>query len=527
MIMISILVLILFALPVLVACDEDTVTGTASSPSPPDTETPTQESGVPHLPVPQHPFLAPNGRSNSHNDAYMTDTYEFSGPLNINPEVTLKSFTDGPSTVATITFDEKGRILTTSAAMMGFEILLLDPETLEVIASYQLPRRDPTDPLFPYNDTSGATYFALDNEDRIMLTDSENAIQIIMYNDEQGEFEQVSRFDLSDHIMPMEPPARDHVQMTLPDWQMNYLWFMTRYGKVGTVDPQTGEVHTIDLIGDEGKGEEMQNSFAVGEDGVYILSDHAMYRFSADEDGAPVIDWRTAYDRGTRVKPSNFNQGSGTTPQIFGDLVAIGDNAEPRMNILFLSRSDGSEVCRIPVFDDGLSTTENALPGLVRQGENGLEYSVIVDNNYGILREKILQPGQCWIDHAGGLCRIDLVPDENGEYACRQVWRSPEKSSQILPKLSLADGLLYVYTYEATPDDDYNWSLTAVDFNTGETAFSIPTGKGLEYANFGPQMSIGPDNAVYFGSMRGMVSVRDGALTCPPKTGPSPMLDLD
>ena len=31
--------------------------------------------------VPHHPFMAPNGRSNLHDDAYMSDTYVTSGPL--------------------------------------------------------------------------------------------------------------------------------------------------------------------------------------------------------------------------------------------------------------------------------------------------------------------------------------------------------------------------------------------------------------------------------------------------------------
>ncbi len=30
---------------------------------------------------PRHPFMAPNGRSNIHNDAYQTDTYRLAGPL--------------------------------------------------------------------------------------------------------------------------------------------------------------------------------------------------------------------------------------------------------------------------------------------------------------------------------------------------------------------------------------------------------------------------------------------------------------
>jgi len=464
-----------------------------------------QDPAVDHLPVPQHPHLAPNGRSNMHNDAYMTDTYEIDGPAGEKPIVRLKSYADDINTCVTLAFDRQDRILTTSAVMLEFRILLLDPESLEVLASYPLPPRDFTDPLFPYDDTSGATYFVLDDQDRVLLADADNALQIIRYAEETGEFEQVRRYDLSDHVVAMDPPAQDHVQMTIPDWAGKRLWFTTRYGMVGTVEPDSGEVHTMELA-----GEEMQNSFAVGEDGVYIISDHAMYRFSSGGSGPPVVDWRTEYDRGTRIKPSNFNQGSGTTPQLFGELVAISDNAEPRMNILFLKRSDGSEVCRIPVFAEGLSTTENGLPGLVREGPHGLEYSVIVDNNYGIDRDNVLQTGRCWTNHTGGLVRVDAVPDASGNYTCRQVWESAEKSSQVLPKLSLSNGLLYVYTYERLPDQEYTWYFTAVDFETGETVFSVPTGKGLDYTNFGPPLIIGPDGTAYLGTMGGLLRIQEG-----------------
>lgn len=469
-----------------------------------DKDPPGEEPAIPHIPVPQHPFLAPNGRSNMHNDAYMTDTYEIDGPSGLSPEIAQQSYYDGMNTCATIAFDAEGRILTTSAAMLQFSILLLDPVSLEVLASYPLPPRDITDPLFPYNDTSGATYFVVDHQERIVLADSENAVQVIEHLDTDGEFVQVSRYDLSGHVLTMDPPALDHVQMAIPDWEGEHLWFTTRYGIVGTIDLETGDVETIDL-----GGEELQNSFAVGEDGVYIVSDHAMYRLNADDAGIPSIDWRREYDRGTDVKPSNFNQGSGTTPQLFGDLVAIGDNAEPRMNVLFLHRSDGRLACSIPVFDDGQSTTENALPGLVREGPDGLEYSVIVDNNYGIDRSNILGSDGCWTGHAGGLVRIDAVPDGSGGHECSQVWRSPEKSSQILPKLSLSNGLLYIYTYEHRTDGDYDFHLTAVDFETGETVFSVPTGTGLDYANFGQPMALGPGGAAYLGTMNGLLRIAD------------------
>ncbi len=464
------------------------------------------DPSISHLQVPQHPFLALNGRSNMHNDSYMTDTYEIDGPSGVNPVVDLQSYGESVNTCVTIAFDSEDRILTTNAEMFNFSMLLIDPESLEALATYDLPPRDSTDPLFPYNDTSGATYFVMDDQDRILLTDSQNAVQIIEYSDAEGEFVQLDSYDLSGVVVTMEPPAMDHVQMTIPDWDGEHLWFTTRYGIIGTIEPGSGDVETIELV-----GEEIQNSFAVGEDGVYIVTDHALYRLNADAAGVPTVDWSTSYDRGTVVKPSNFNQGSGTTPQLFGDLVAIGDNAEPRMNILFLRRSDGGEECRIAVFDDGRSTTENALPGLVREGPNGLEYSVIVDNNYGIDRSNILTV-DCWSDHAGGLVRIDAVPDATGAYECTEVWRSPEKSSQMLPKLSLSNGLLYVYTYEQRPDGVYDFYLTAVEFKTGETAFSVPTGSGRDYANFGQPLILGPDGSAYLGTMDGLLRVSDGAM---------------
>ena len=439
-----------------------------------------------------------------HNDSYMSDTYELPGPLGQDPKVKLKSYADGTNTCVTIAFDSHGRILTTSASMLSFRLLLLDPQSLEVLASYDLPDRDPTDPLFPYDDTSGATYFVLDDEDRIILADSENSIQLVKFFDDPKEFKLVKRFDLSEHIVQKIPPARDHIQMAIPSWDGRYLWFTSRYGMVGTIDIESGKIHTMELT-----GEELENSFAMAEDGAYIVSDHAMYRFESDEDGKPKTTWRTEYDRGSEVKPSNFNQGSGTTPQIFGDLVAIGDNAEPRMNILFLLRTDGSEACKVPVFDEGESTTENALPGVVRKGANGLEYSVIVDNNYGIQRNKVMQPGGAWTEHVGHMVRVDAVEQKDGTWKCEQVWESMEKSSQVLPKLSLQNAILYIYTYEPEDNGDYKWFLSGLDFHTGQTVFSTPTGTGIDYANFGQPLALGPDGTAYLGTMGGLLRISD------------------
>ncbi len=464
-----------------------------------------------YLTYPQHPFLAPNGRSNMHSDAYMSDSYDVSGPLGLDPEVTRASYGTDWNLPVTIAFDSQGRIVTfVNRRAEGSYIMLIDPNTLESLASYALPPQRSDDPLHPLSDTSGGAYFVLDSQDRVVIADRDNAVQIIKYSEEKGRFEQVRRYSLQSYVVPLErAPLGDRVQMASPDWE-GRLWFSTRYGKVGTIDPQSGLVRTIELA-----GEEIQNSFSIGEDGVYIVSDHALYRFHADGTGNPVIDWRTGYDRGTRVKPSMIHQGSGTTPHLFGDLVAICDNAEPWMNVMFLRRSDGRVVGRLPLFQEGQSTTENAMPGLVRQGPDGLEYSLIVENNYGLLRTSLFQSGGCCGESAGGLSRVDLVPDGQGSYTCREVWTSPENSCSTVPKLSLGSGLVYLYTYvwpADTPGDSYQYYFTAIDFETGKTVFRVPVGEGVWYFDMGAPITLSPEGGTaYIGTVGGLVRIADSA----------------
>lgn len=472
------------------------------------------QNPLPHLAIPQHPFLAPNGESNFHKDAYMTDTQEVSGPLGINPVVRYISYGNLTQMKfempVTIAFDSKGRIVAGIAGSVDYKTSLIDPNTFEELASYLHPPRHkdwPKDPLYPYRDTSGGVYFIVDNHDRVLFATFNNTVRLIQYQEDDNEFELIREYDVKDHLVPMQPPARDRVQMAIPDWEGRYYWFATRYGKVGTIDPGSGAIHSIEL-----KGEEIENSLTVGEDGVYIVSDHAVYRFHAQEDGTPAIDWRTEYDRGIQLKPGMMSQGSGQTPTLLGDLVVIGDNAEPRMNILFLKRSDGTLVGKIPVFAEGSSASENSVVGLVRQGVNGNEYSVILDNHYGIRREFMLMPGGICTECVGGVTRVDLAPDADGRYACKIVWTNPVISGGGMPVLSLANGLLYLYSYEPLADNDYGWTFTAVDFDTGDTVFKIPIGSGAEYMNMGPNITLDPAGGkAYVGVLGGLVMIEDAA----------------
>ena len=67
---------------------------------------------------------------------------------------------------------------------------------------------------------------------------------------------------------------------------------------VGTVERETGAVATHQLA----NGERFQNSFAVAADGAYMVSDHALYAFTADPaSGKPTVAWRAPYERVAQV----------------------------------------------------------------------------------------------------------------------------------------------------------------------------------------------------------------------------------
>ena len=88
--------------------------------------------------------------------------------------------------------------------------------------------------------------------------------------------------------------------------------------------------------------------------------------------------------------------------------------------------------------------------------------------------------------------RVDI---KRGRRGCRTVWRSREISPSTVPKLSLASGLLYLYTKpKGTPDA---WYVTAVDFHTGRTAWRRLIGTGVLFNVHYAGLAISPRGILY------------------------------
>jgi len=426
--------------------------------------------------VPRHPFMAPNERSNLHNDAYQTDAYRVSGPLGRDVQVSSTLFA---RICGSVTFDSAGRIVTICIGLDQPVLAMLDPATLETLAAMPLPPRQEVGGN-PFTNVSGGGYFYLDDQDRIVAPTTTRHVVVIAETPEPG-FEQVADYDLSDVV-----PAGDGILSALPDWR-GRIWFVSRTGVAGWIDPDSGAVHSREL------GEAIENSIAVDDaGGVFVVTNQALYRLRARR-GEVHADWRRPVPTNGIVNPGQLGSGSGTTPTLIGpNKVAIADGADQMSVIVYRRgrRSRGREICRVPVFEPGAGATENSLIAANR--------SLIVENNYGYTITAAQTGGLT----EPGLSRIDVSKGR-----CRLVWTSDERAPSVVAKASLENGLIYTYT--RPEDGDGAWYLTALDFDTGETAWKRLAGAGLGYNNHYAPVSIGPDGTAYVGVLGGLVRFAD------------------
>jgi hypothetical protein len=439
--------------------------------------------------VPQHPFMAANGRSNLHNDAYQTDAYTVGGPLGVG--MTVRS-TLLAHECASVTFDAQGRIVTVCVGVEGPFLAMLHPRTLGLMAMRLLPPRSLGSiggGLF--TDVSGGGYFYLDQNDRAVIPT--NSRHVLVFSETSGPLGPGFRLDRN-HDLTGAVPSGDSIISALPDWQ-GLIWFASTGGVVGTIDQASGTIRSLEL------GEVIGNSFAVDEaGGVFMVTEAALYRLEAAPDGTPVISWREPYENVGDKRPSELSAGSGTTPTLMGsDWVAITDHADP-INVLVYRRGEdvvGERlICRQPVFEQGSSATEQSLIGAGN--------SIIVENNFGYSGLDAVMGG---MSTSPGLERVDVDADGVG---CATVWHSDERAPSVVPKLSLANGLVYTYTKPVRADGRDAWYFTALDFDTGETVYQRLAGTSFGHNNNYAPVTIGPDGTAYVGVLGGLVALRDG-----------------
>jgi hypothetical protein len=441
--------------------------------------------------VPRNRFMAANGVSEIHDDAWQTDAYRWGGPLGRDPVVSSSLISHD---CGSITFDARGRIVSVCIGLSGPELYLLDPSSLATLAAFDLPPRQSLPAGgSPFQDFGGGGYFYLDGAGRVITATTTRHIRVIAETPGGSGFRQVRDYDLSGVLTSAE-----EITSALPD-SRGLLWFVARTdGVVGALSLSSGAVHVMRV----GRGSvgEIENSFATDQHGgVFIASDRRLYRFAAGPGGVPRITWSVRYRNGGLAKPGQVDAGTGTTPTVMaGGYVNITDNADPMDVVVYRTavHPRGRRlVCTVPVFSRGASDTENSLMVAGR--------SILVENNYGYTGPTSTANGGVT---APGFARVDI--NRNGR-GCHIVWtNTTDAAPTVVSKLSEATGL--VYTYTKGPGTEDPWYFTALDFRTGRTVYRRLAGTGVGYNNNYAGIALSRNGSEYLGTLGGIVSTRDG-----------------
>ena len=455
--------------------------------------------------VPQSPFMAPNGLSGVHLDAYQSDTYTFAGPLGHSLEVT-STFRAG--LCGTVTFDFKGRIIVVCVGTRPI-VYLMDPVTLRVMSRLLMPKSTGTDAPATFG---AGGYFFLDQLSRAVIPTRSNDLWRVKVVEHPTGPRLVKDHTCVDDL-PAAISSDQSILSTFPD-SHGLLWFTTSGGPdpdtepamVGTVVPSpTVDTSCTVKLAKLPSGEIIRKSFGVDPDpsrgGVFVVSDKHLYRFDAKVDGTPGETWSAPYDFGKRTKPGQLYQGSGTTPTLMGtDYIAIGDNADPRMHVVVFKRTAAPlanrQVCAEAVFPLIFSDSFNSLVAT--------DTTITVENNYGYDLERTLFGGTT----VPGITRIDLDPGGTG---CHTVWENKKLSvPNVVSQASLATGLEYTYTKQGDLGLTDAWYFTAVDLRTGELVYKQLAGTGVLFDSHYSSVYLGPDGkTAYVGVLGGLVRIHD------------------
>lgn len=463
---------------------------------------------VKSIPTPlifQNPFMAPNNFNEIHFNSFQTNTTSVAGVASIcsnhlHMQMLQEKFIFPPTGfLGNITFNKKGQIIGTRTSQnllqqqLDTTIFLIDPNTLKTLATQALPSiPNPNNSV-----TFAGGYFFLSNRERVVCVTGSQ--QIRTYQVRKNQFHLIKQYDLTNTINNSE----DSLNSVLPDAVGN-LWWVSKFAVVGYINSQK-QLISLQLTDLEGvnPNETITKSFATDEfGGVFVVTDYALYRLTANHQQNKVqVSWRNTYDRGTRTKPGQIQQGSGTTPTLFNDFqgnhfVAIADNADPFFHILVWDRNTGQRIVKKAVFLKlpFRNCTENSLVAV--------NHSIIVENNYGnrtlasTLGQRTTRPG---------LERIDFDPNQKTK---KSIWVNYKISiPSVVTQMSTKDGLLYTYA-----KDKKGWYFAAVSYWNGKIQNKVRIPKSSQFFgsvlanNFYAGIAIGPEGTVYVGVTGGLLA---------------------
>ena len=230
--------------------------------------------------------------------------------------------------------------------------------------------------------------------------------------------------------------------------------------------------------------------------GVYVVTVEALYRLSRRRDRPAAGRLAHGVRPRHQQKPGQLSRGSGTTPTLLPDgLVAITDNADPRMNVLFLRPRQRPEVCAAPVFEDDASATDNSL---VAVGPAASWWRTTTAT-------PVRSAPRSAAATAAGVARVDVVEGE-----CEVTWTNADVSGADLGREGVAGDRTRLRLHQA-PDLVGRQRVVPHRARHPHRPARLQRPHRHRHADEQPlrRHHPGPDGSAYIATLGGMVRVKD------------------
>ena len=479
-----------------------------------------------------NPYMAKSD-ANIHHDGYNTDSTDEVLPVGIYPEINVSYETTNANASPAIYFDSYGHAVV--PLLGGIAIRDLNAEETKTLGYFSPKQHDGGGYMIQ------SSYTFLDAENRIVCPTSNNHVLMLRATDEAGnvlpEFEKVLDIDIKAAAeTALGKALGQNLLSVVFDYEGN-LWFATGGFRIYPQRAQQGVMgyiarsaidailngEAIDLakavyVCDLPAGEGAENGIAASREGAVILTNQNCYLLRANE-GVEVV-WKTPYEsagakvskEGDKTTGGGLAWGGGCSPTLTPELVLFTDNQEI-VNLIALDMKTGEVVASMPVLDDLPEGYQVAVENSAIVYDDGQgKVSTIVCNWFGAGNAGLANPDSDssiqsyaniydmnWLTKgnsmiAPGVERVDTIKTENG-YEMKSVWSRNDLSDTSIMKLSTATGYIYGYVQDLTTG---MWQYIILDFETGETVFTMDVSNKYGYNNMAIGMYAGNSgNALY------------------------------
>lgn len=482
--------------------------------------------------IDENPYMAASD-SNIHHDCYNTDSTDEVLPVGIYSEINVSYEKTNANASPAIFFDSYGHAVV--PLLGGLAIRDINAEETQTLGYFSPKQHDNGEYLIQ------SSYSFVDESNRLVCPTNNNHVLMLKATDEDGnvlpEFEKVLDIDIKAAAeAALEKTLDQNLLAVVFDYEGN-LWFATGGFRIYPDRKQQGAMGYISrtaidaiLNGEEtdlsdavfvyelAPGEGAENGIAASKDGAVILTNQNCYLLQADN-GVKKI-WETPYEsagakeskEGDETTGGGLAWGSGCSPSLTKDLVMFTDNQET-VNLLALDMKTGEVVANLPVIDELPEGSQVAVENSAIVYDNGAgTVSTIVCNWFGagsanlgkedsdssiqsytnIYDENWLKQGNKMI--TPGVERVDTIKTEDG-YEMKSIWCRSDLSDTSMMKLSTATGYIYGYVQNL---ETGMWQYIILDFETGETVFSMDVASKPMYNNMAIGMYAGNSgNSLY------------------------------